>query len=367
MFERILVFRIGSLGDTVVALPAFWRTRNAFPNASISLLSNVDSQNADYILAQEVLPDSGLFDRFISYPSNTSGRRLIRDHFELAKLLRKGRFDAVVYLMPRTRSRLQIYRDFLFFRTIGIRKVLGFKHLLGNLLEVHSPHPSPIVDREGDFLTDCLNADEFPETNVPDRYDPGLTQEEVSFAKLWITGQVPLRHTYDHIIAVAPCGKWTSKTWPSNNFYEVVKALIDERNVFPIIFGGSVDRQTGDTLIERWGRGANAAGSLSVRQAAAALQSCDLYLGNDTGTMHLAASVSTPCIAVFSSIDWAGRWYPFGNNHSVFRTEIECEGCLLEVCPIDNLCMKMIEVNRVISSSLKLLDSLDKPSSAKVL
>jgi len=59
------------------------------------------------------------------------------------------------------------------------------------------------------------------------------------------------------------------------------------------------------------GRGANAAGALSVRQAGAALQNCDAYVGNDTGTMHLARP---PESVVWPSwpVDWPGHWNPYG-------------------------------------------------------
>ena len=64
----------------------------------------------------------------------------------------------------------------------------------------------------------------------------------------------------------------------------------------------------------------------------AALERCAFYLGNDTGTMHMAVAAGIPCVAVFSSRDFPGNWYPYGNGHVVFRTPIKCEGCFLEKC-----------------------------------
>ena len=87
-----------------------------------------------------------------------------------------------------------------------------------------------------------------------------------------------------------------------------------------------------------------------MRAAAVALRGCALYLGNDTGTMHLAASAGAPCVAVFSARDWPGAWYPYGVPQRIFRTAPECEGCYLEVC-VDrgNACLIAISVEEVLA------------------
>ena len=89
----------------------------------------------------------------------------------------------------------------------------------------------------------------------------------------------------------------------------------------------------GDWLLERWGRGYNAAGALGIRSGLAAMKQCRFFIGNDTGTMHMAAAVGLPCVAVFSARGTVpGLWYPLGQGHQVFRTTIDCEGCGLVEC-----------------------------------
>ena len=67
---KLLIFRIGHLGDTLVSLPALWAIRKAYPNAHLALLSNSDKQNPQYISATAVLPENGLIDEWITYPTN---------------------------------------------------------------------------------------------------------------------------------------------------------------------------------------------------------------------------------------------------------------------------------------------------------
>jgi ADP-heptose:LPS heptosyltransferase len=156
-------------------------------------------------------------------------------------------------------------------------------------------------------------------------------------------------------IAVAPGSKWDSKIWDEGRYAEVVSRLITKFDVSPVIFGGPEDRDKGARLISRWGRGANAAGELNVRRAAAGLADCALYLGNDTGTMHLAAAVGTPCVAIFSAVDWAGRFEPVGDQHILFRRTVECEGCHSPICLTDRRCLDLIDAEGVYNACVEVL------------
>jgi ADP-heptose:LPS heptosyltransferase len=81
------------------------------------------------------------------------------------------------------------------------------------------------------------------------------------------------------------------------------------------------------------------------------LERCALYVGNDTGTMHLAASVGTPCVAIFSARDNPGKWEPTGPGHIVLRHEVPCAGCMLETCVDNDLeCLKAISVDEVLAA-----------------
>lgn len=355
--DRLLIFRIGHLGDTVVALPALWALRNAFPNAQIALLSNADVKNPHYISPEQVLPREGLVDEFIGYPTNLGKAATAAATLGLAARLRTKQFDAVAYLMPRSRSLRQIERDEKFFRLAGIGKILGVEHLKQTRLTEEIPIPTPTVEPEVRHLLQCLIADGL----IDDPHfssDLLLNSLEVDRSREWLqkaTGRSP---NDLKLVAIAPGSKWESKVWPEQRFAEVVQRLIAEFDVFPVIFGGAEDREKGDRLIAEWERGANAAGELSVRESAALLKDCDMYLGNDTGTMHLAAAVGTPCVAVFAAIDWVGKWTPFGDNNRVFRKSVECEGCHTPMCFNNHKCLDLVTVDEVYAACAEILKPL---------
>ena len=79
------------------------------------------------------------------------------------------------------------------------------------------------------------------------------------------------------------------------------------------------------------------------------LRQCSLLLTNDTGTMHLAALLGVPVVAVFGSTE-PRLTGPLGNGHIILRHHVECSPCFLRECPIDFRCMRAIPVAAVIQA-----------------
>ena len=347
--------RIGHLGDTLVALPAFWSLRNAFPDAKLTLLSNSDKRNPNYLAPTSVIPAIGLFDEFIDYPTNVSSAASIFGALRLALLLRRLKFDAVFYLMPRARTEKQIARDRLFFSVSGNKSVFGLDYTLRNSLAGPMPSVIPAICSESEFLLDLLEEAGIPVDRAAQSTALNLTElEKGAGAAFLAESGIDERQ---RIIAIAPGSKWPSKIWFEDRYADVVERLIELHDVYPIVLGGPEDRECGERLVAVWGRGANAAGRLNVREAAALLERCLLYLGNDTGTMHLAAAVGVRCVAIFAAIDYPGRWAPFGSGHQIFRRSVECEGCHTPDCFNANKCLKLIGVEEVVEAASSILSS----------
>ncbi len=363
--HRLLVFRIGQLGDTIVALPAMWAVRNHFSKARLTLLCDHHPHH-NYVQAPELLAGAGLFDEFLLYTVDSfRAGSLIRPLHQLRLLwtLRQRAFDALVYLAPSRRKPAQVERDRRFFAAAGIKPFLGlcgFPHFPAK----RAGQPLPPVPSEADLLLARLAADEIP---VPPPgqgcFELKLGDTEEQQVLTWLRflpsdGSRPW-------VGVGPGSKMAAKRWPPERFSQVVAQLIAEHDVWPVVFGGPSDRALGDALLAEWCRGYNAAGAMPLRPSAAALKHCRLYVGNDTGTMHLAAAVGVPCAAIFSAREVPGRWYPNGNGHRVFRSPIECEGCGLLACPERrSKCLRRITSSAVFAACTEILSAR---SSAAVL
>jgi ADP-heptose:LPS heptosyltransferase len=183
-----------------------------------------------------------------------------------------------------------------------------------------------------------------------------LTSTELQAAANWLH-----EHglTDGQWFALCQSSKWPSKCWPEDCYQNVVSALFKETGMVPVIFGGAEDRVAAQRLIQKLGFGHCAAGDLSVRESAAMLQRARFYLGNDTGVMHLAAAVRTPCVAIFASIDWPGRWNPYGSGHEVLRFPVPCAGCLAPECAFNSECLEGIHPIEVLAACNRVLNKLE--------
>jgi ADP-heptose:LPS heptosyltransferase len=306
--------------------------------------------NSKYVAARSVLPKSGLVDDWMTYDARSRPRDLLRLLFDL----RKRAFTDLVYLVPSRRVPAQRQRDEVFFRAAGIRKIWG-ERAFPNLPEKR--YPLGIEEPEARQLLRRLEASGIPAVY---RYDLGLDDTERREVANWLIAQ-GITGT-DKLIAVAPGTKAPSKLWPIERFGAVLKHLRASAGFVPIIVGGPEDAPLGAWIRDFVGCGVIAADALNVRATGALMHHCLLFLGNDTGGMHLAAAANKPCVVPFSAQDWRGRWYPVGGIHHILRADIDCEGCQLTECPIGNECLMRIGVTEVIGAVENVLRRLEVES-----
>jgi len=363
--RRVLVFRCGQLGDMIVSLPAMWALRRHWPEASFTLLCDVHP-GLGRVSGSDIFAGTGIFDAIEHYRVAGDGLGKVAalgERLRLLRRLRAGRYDGVVYLAPTIRTSGQVRRDRTFFRAAGIGRIYGATRF--PTVPVKQPgRPFSVAPPEADLLLERLAADGIA---TPGRgqgsLDLGLGDSERSEVARWRSrlgddGGRPW-------LGLGPGSKMPAKRWPLGRFEAVVAALIDRHDVWPVVFGGAEDHVDGERLVARWARGFNAAGALSVRAAATALKNCVMYLGNDTGTMHLAASVGVPCVALFSARDRPGTWYPYGVPQKVFRVALECEGCFLVEChERKNACLTAISIDQVVAGCEEMLKRLVAPLAA---
>lgn len=318
-------------------------------------MTNASQDEGERVPSLAVLPKEGLFDSYLSYPSLESGSGGKLRFLKTAAKIRLAGFDTVVYLMTRSRSEEQIDRDAAFFRLCGISEILGISTLKSRLLGAGAAVPLPRVESEGDFLLSIVSG--FGPNGNRESDLLALTVDELEAGGEWVKKNVPNNAAGRRLVGIGPGSKWPSKIWPEDRFEEVIRKLAARQSIFPIVFGGPEDSEKGRRLIKSWGTGACAAGELNVRVSAAVLSECQLYLGNDTGTMHLAAAAGVRCVAAFAAVDYPGRWEPSGSGHKIFRVGVPCEGCHSADCFNDNLCLTSISVKVILEACEEILNA----------
>ena len=146
-----------------------------------------------------------------------------------------------------------------------------------------------------------------------------------------------------------------AKRWLPKRFAEAAEKISAQSFVQWILFGTPRDATIGAEIAAVLGDYCvNRVGQTTLDQLIDELRECRLLLTNDTGTMHLAALLGVPVVAIFGSTE-PRLTGPLGDGHVVLRHHVECSPCFLRECPIDFRCMKAVSVQEVANAVLSIL------------
>jgi ADP-heptose:LPS heptosyltransferase len=143
------------------------------------------------------------------------------------------------------------------------------------------------------------------------------------------------------------------RLWPIERYREVIGSLV-ARDVRVVVVGGPQDRSAGARLAAVGNTVLDLTGKSNVREMFALMRHADLYVGNNTGAMHMAAALGVPCVMVTSASDPEGSWTPYGEGHVVLGTRPVCQACMKETCD-DARCILSVTPGDVVDACLRKL------------
>lgn len=332
--QRVLVYRLGSLGDHLIAVPCYRQVDRAFPQAEKRLLTNIPVA-AKAAAAEAVLSGSQLIDSFETY---VVGERNPLALLKLIWKIRRFKADALVYLAgPRGIEAAR--RDRAFFRLCGIRRIIGLpltEDQQKNRQQGITPDGRPMVEPEADRLARCI-APEIgdPETALPANFSPGLTPAELAEADRLLEPAEGRSFFAFSIGTKNQANHWGEENW-SQFFQELAREHPDH---VLVVLGAPNEAAESEKITSAWrsvsgSLALNLCGASSPRVSAAILSRTRMFFGHDSGPGHLAASVAAPVLSIFSSRNVPGQWYPYGKHVRVVQHWVDCGGCGLEVCTV---------------------------------
>ncbi|HEX4652183.1 MAG TPA: glycosyltransferase family 9 protein [Granulicella sp.] len=345
--QRVLIYRLGSLGDTLVALPALHLVARAFPTAERRLLTNLPV-HAKAPPAEAILRDTNLVHGYLRYPVGTRSPRSL---LALALQIRRWRPDVLVYLAA-ARGLQVARRDALFFRLCGIARHLGVPlthDLQQNRLEPSTQQLEPEAARLARTLSTLGDA----RLDDPLSWDLRLTSVEIARAHQALSPAGPRP-----ILAVSVGTKVQSKDWGRDNWRALLLRIAERHPCFALVLCGAAEEfEASAFAAEGWRDAAfhpgpilNLCGQLTPRETAAVFAQARLFLGHDSGPMHLAAAVQTPTVAIFAARNLPRVWFPYGDRHRVLYHPTSCAGCGLETCLLEQKrCLTAITVDQVLT------------------
>jgi heptosyltransferase II len=327
---KILIRATNWVGDAIMALPALRDVRAKFPAAQISVVAR------PYVAA--IYRDQGIFDELLDYDPKAEHRGW-RGRERLAAELRAKKFDVALLLQNAFDAAWLAWRA-------GIPERIGYARdgrtmLLTRAIPVPKAGEIPVHEkfyylellRRAGWL-EKLHDDPLISLHVPEsaRQHASQTLAEAGSG------------VHARRIAVGAGASYGSaKCWPPERFAEALNGLLSQAEADVILFGTAVEAAVSQAIAERLKKTPiNLTGKTAIADLPALLSQCHLFLGNDSGAMHVAAAVGLPVVAVFGPTDPQGT-APVTPRHSIVQVKPYCSPCFLRRCPTDHRCMTAVQ------------------------
>lgn len=339
---KILVRATNWVGDAIMSIPALCAIRQRWPEAQVAILARP--------WVAELYRGQPFVDRVIILDGASGSTEAVHAASDLSE----SRFDCAILLQNAFSAAWLAWRAKIPQR-IGYARD-GRSFLLTEAVKV--PKRGEIPAHEMFYYLELLRRAHWLQT-IPEVTQISLRlatgAAEAAEARLREAGVRAEKRR----IAIAPGAAYGSaKCWPPERFAAVADALIDEFDVDVILFGASSEidicRQIADRMRHR---PVILAGQTSIGELPALFSRCNLFIGNDSGAMHVAAAVGVPVVAVFGSTDPHGT-APVTSLKKLVQHPVACSPCFLRECPIDHRCMTRVAVKDVHGAAAQWLEQV---------
>lgn len=333
--RNILAIKLRYLGDVLLATPTLHALKTAYPTACLSVLVN---RGTDAVLRAN--PD---VDEIIPLD-----RGSILQQTRFVWEIRRRRFDTVVDLTDGDRAAFLT-------RITGAPVRIGFnaeERWTGRCYTtvVRPDAGGHRIERD---LAALVPLGAASRDGVPRLW---LTPEDEAKVEQ-LAGQLGLARDRSWVV-IQPGARYWFKAWPPERFAELADRLND-RFGCQILVGGSPDEEplTQSVVRQANSRPVAIAGRSDVRTLAALLKRSALFVGNDTGAMHIAAAMGTPVVGLFGPSN-PREWGPRGGPAEVIFKGLDCRICFHPTCRRgEENCMKLITVEEVMAACQRLLEA----------
>jgi len=335
---KILMRATNWVGDAILSLPALRALRGAFPAAHISILAR------PYVA--ELYRGQGITDALLRYDSSGEHAGL-RGRERLANQLRAEKFDAALLFQNAFDAAWLAWRA-------GIPERIGYaRDGRGILLTkaVRPPKPGEIPAHEQFYYLELLRRAGWLDKYTAERCIALRVEQQALQNAECALVQAGAQPGKLRIAVGAGASFGSAKCWPPIRFAEVATRLRADFDAEIILFGAAAEAGVAAAISAGMRhKPIDLTGKTSIADLPALLAQCHLFIGNDSGAMHVAAAVGLPVVAIFGPTDPAGT-APVTPRCTIVQEKPHCSPCFLRRCPIDHRCMKRITPEAVFSAA----------------
>jgi lipopolysaccharide heptosyltransferase II len=327
------------IGDVVLTTPIIRSVRNAFPEASITYLGEKS--------AVTLLEHNPHLNEIISFDSS---RPTIIEQPRVTFLLRRKKFDLAIDLFGNPRSALLTYLSGARVRVGPERKGRG---KLYTLQVKDDGKPKTAIEFHNQFIREVGIGPTATRTEI------FLTEDEKREARIylqWLDYENSPLDMAKPIIGMHPAATWPAKRWLPERFAELADMLTAKFGAQVIMVAGANDAESINVVLKNSISNIKVLSDLPLRQLAAVIAHCALFIANDAGPMHIAAALGVPTIGLFGPGE-ENIWFPYSpaDGHVALRRDVFCHPCHLDFCNRDGEgymeCMKLLSVSDVFAAA----------------
>ncbi|HEX8069139.1 MAG TPA: glycosyltransferase family 9 protein [Pyrinomonadaceae bacterium] len=331
--RHVLVVRLRSIGDTVLATPALDALRRFLPDARIDLLLE------DWVAP--LLAGFDAVDEIITVAPGSTRARI-----NVARRLRAARYDVAYNLHGGTTATLLV-------RASGARYRVGYADYQYGFLYNHLAPPSAELWQKPQTHSAEQQLALVGWTGVPvtDRPPARLVVTPAADASVGAKLRAAGHAGAQPFALVHPAAAFDSKQWAAENFARVVEHLA-ARGLNAVAVAAPHERQVLARLRELTNTRLVTCDDLALPELVALAARARLFVGNDSGVAHIAAAVGTPAVVVFGSSNVA-HWHPWTRAPwAVVREEMPCAPCPGYTCAefAEAQCIRRVTVARVVAA-----------------
>jgi len=345
--KKILVMRYRFIGDTVLTVPFLRNLRRAEPQAFIAWM--VAPGSSDVVKGIPYVDEMIYWDPVTIHADSRGTHRTFSAKLSFICDLRSRGFHKV-YVLKRSLSSAIIAH------LTGARERIGFDtEGRGFLLTTRVPYRN---DRhEVQNFLDVLRADGIPVADDYLELWPEPEEEEAARQLLLKEGIGPK----ERLVAIHPFSAVVERGWPLENFGLLAQRLSREAGCRAVIVGSTGDSKTFNRVRQLFGESTvDLVGKCTLRETIALLKRCALFVGNDSGIMHLAAAAQTPLVALFGPQSPV-KFGPWSHRAKVIYKGLQCSPCkqkfFSECEPSARMrpaCMEQITVDEVLQEGVNI-------------
>jgi predicted lipopolysaccharide heptosyltransferase III len=339
--ERVLVVRLRSIGDTVLATPSLRALRRFVPGARIDVLLE------DWVAP--LLEGSSDVDRVVTVRRKSQSSRLA-----VARRLRAEGYDVAYNLHGGSTAALLV-------RASGARHRVGYADYAYASLHNHAAPPSAELwgrakTHSAEQQLALLGWTGVPVTDRPASRLAVLPEPSATVARR-LREEAGLEDGQAFAL-VHPAAAFDTKTWAAENFARVVEHLA-ARGLAVVAVAAPGESKVIDEVRARSASPLAGFTDLTLPELTALAARSTVFVGNDSGVAHVAAAVGTPQVVVFGSSNVA-HWRPWTQGPAeVVREEMPCAPCPGYTCEEFGApeCIRRVPPARVVAAVDRVLDA----------